>query len=250
MNIDELRKSLYDTYVTWYSELSADPIIAAPDISLPYFIYLPDNWTESPTRILIVGEEGFGEVGCDRDKRKTQFNIIETIQDFNRYCLSDKTLNRRPFWRRINYLKSVFPDASFCWTNLDKVHRLKAKDSKSGCKLLTSQRKALHNYPILADEIKIIHPTHVIFFGWYGYSLEKEFSDFDKTIYDNLYKNGNDGWKLDGYCTPILSADNVQYIFTYHPGWCTRYNHENDVRIKIKNVILNPQTIDGNKPLN
>lgn len=172
MNIDELRKNLYNTYTTWYSDLSSDPIIADPDISLPYFIYLPDNWTKSQIRVLIVGEEGFGHIGCDRDKRETKFNIIEAVQSFNSNCLSDKTLNRRPFWRRINYLRESFQNACFCWTNLDKVHRLIESGSKSSCKLLKSQREVLHKYPILADEIKIIHPTHVIFFGWYGYSLE------------------------------------------------------------------------------
>ena len=246
MIIKELRKKLFDVYAEWYSNLSKNAVIKDENISLPYFIYLPDNWAVSPIRILIVGEEGYGYIGGQTDKRVATGDVISKIQNFNHNYFSDKTLNRRPFWRRISYLRESFPNACFCWTNLDKVHRLKAEGSKSSCKLLKAQREALHEYPILHKEIAIIHPTHVIFCGWYGYSLEKEFNDFDKTICDNLYQNGSDGWKSDGYCTPILSADSSQYLFTYHPGWCTRNHYEDSVREKIRDLILNFNTKDDN----
>ena len=221
MIIKELRKKLFDVYAEWYSNLSKNAVIKDENISLPYFIYLPDNWAVSPIRILIVGEEGYGYIGGQTDKRVATGDVISKIQNFNHNCFSDKTLNRRPFWRRISYLRESFPNACFCWTNLDKVHRLKAEGSKSSCKLLKAQREALHEYPILHKEIAIIHPTHVIFCG-------------------------SDGWKSDGYCTPILSADSSQYIFTYHPGWCTRNHYEDSVREKIRDLILNFNTKDDN----
>ncbi len=60
----------------------------------------------------------------------------------------------------------------FCWTDLDKVHRLidRSRNIKS-CKLTSVQRSELHKYPILQAEINIIKPTHIIFFGWYGVSF-------------------------------------------------------------------------------
>ena len=149
MIIKELRKKLFDVYAEWYSNLSKNAVIKDENISLPYFIYLPDNWAVSPIRILIVGEEGYGYIGGQTDKRVATGDVISKIQNFNHNCFSDKTLNRRPFWRRISYLRESFPNACFCWTNLDKVHRLKAEGSKSSCKLLKAQREALHEYPIL-----------------------------------------------------------------------------------------------------
>ena len=60
-NISTLRKSLYEEYATWNQKIFSSPTLTGNDISLPYYIYLSDNWVDCKKRILIVGEEGFGK---------------------------------------------------------------------------------------------------------------------------------------------------------------------------------------------
>ena len=229
-NITNLRKALYEKYVTWNQEIFKNPTLSESNISLPYYIYLPDNWSDSKMRILIVGEEGFGRKGCERDRDVVTENIIETVQEFNKTCMFEWKMNNRPFWRRFNKLRENLSDASFCWTNIDKVHRLidPAQNIKR-CKLLTNQRAELHKYPILQSEIDTIKPTHIIFFGWYGYSLNFELPE----IYSKLYKDGKEKWVKDEYCTTITEDNGIKYIFTYHPNWCVRNGHEKNIIYKI-----------------
>lgn len=60
-DITNLRKKPYEKYMSWNQKISINPILPENNISLPYYIYLPDNWVDSKKRILIVGEEGFGK---------------------------------------------------------------------------------------------------------------------------------------------------------------------------------------------
>ena len=229
-NITDFRKALYVKYLVWNRKIFSNPVLSEDNISLPYYIYLPDDWADSKMRILIVGEEGYGQKGCDRDKSIVTENIIETVQTFNQTCMFEWKMNNRPFWRRFNKIRENLQGASFCWTDLDKVHRLidRSRNIKS-CKLTSVQRSELHKYPILQAEINIIKPTHIIFFGWYGVSLQLELPE----IYLKLYEYGDEQWKRDGYCTTLTDGNGIKYLFTYHPNWCVRNKHENNVLNKI-----------------
>lgn len=123
-NITDFRKALYVKYLVWNRKIFSNPVLSEDNISLPYYIYLPDDWADSKMRILIVGEEGYGQKGCDRDKSIVTENIIETVQTFNKKCMFEWKMNNRPFWRRFNKIRENLQGASFCWTDLDKVHRL------------------------------------------------------------------------------------------------------------------------------
>ena len=148
-------------------------------------------------------------------------------------------MNNRPFWRRFNKLRENLQDASFCWTDLDKVHRLidPSRGIKS-CRLTDVQSNELHKYPVLQAEIDIIKPTHIVFFGWYGYSLRCELPE----IYCKLYKAGKEQWIEDGFCTTITADNDIRYIFTYHPNWCTRNGHEESVIEKITSICNTVET--------
>lgn len=238
-NTEVLRKELYEMYRNWNQKIFASDILTQKDISLPYYIYLPDNWTTSKTRILVVGEEGYGYKGGSRDRSVVTENIIETVQQFNKNCMFEWKMNNRPFWRRFNKLRENLQDASFCWTDLDKVHRL--IDPSSGiksCRLTDLQSNELHKYPVLQAEIDIIKPTHIVFFGWYGYSLRCELPE----IYCKLYKAGKEQWIEDGFCTTITADNDIRYIFTYHPNWCTRNGHEESVIKKITSICNTVET--------
>ena len=60
-NITDFRKALYVKYLVWNRKIFSNPVLSEDNISLPYYIYLPDDWADSKMRILIVGEEGYGQ---------------------------------------------------------------------------------------------------------------------------------------------------------------------------------------------
>lgn len=76
-NITYSREKLYKKYLVWTNNLSADTILTENNISLPYYIYLPDNWVDSKMRILIVGEEGYGYKGCSADRNLLPIMLLK-----------------------------------------------------------------------------------------------------------------------------------------------------------------------------
>lgn len=187
--LKERRKQLYEMYKVWESELkSVCPQIIAEGYSYPYYLHIPDNWFESDVRIMIVGEEGAGE---------KQYNeTIETAQRFNNEYLQSQInhgdqnygKNSSQFWHRFRKVASL-PGVSVVWNNLDKIHISR----KGNGKLKIKDRKVLHQTPtkVLQEEINLLGPTHVIFFGWYGISLQSEcphvFTDLnDLPLFQNL----------------------------------------------------------------
>lgn len=223
--IEEKRNELFDVYQKWKQELKQTcPELINEQYSHPYYLHIPDKWYESQYRILIVGEEGYGE--------KTFDTSIKKAQEFNRtYLLSqidpdqlDKNdrykRNGSSFWRRIRSIAELMKgngsSYSITWTNLDMIHHLKTGDRK--CVLQDDERIALHSTPtkILSEEIRILEPTHVIYFGWYGISLEKELP----AVFRLLYPNGlgdDSQWKEEKMAK--YQENGVWHIFTYHPGW-------------------------------
>ena len=111
-NITDFRKALYEKYLVWNRKIFSNTVLSEDNISLPYYIYLPDDWADSKMRILIVGEEGYGQKGCDRDKSIVTENIIETVQTFNKKCMFEWKMNNRPFWRRFNKLRENLQGAT------------------------------------------------------------------------------------------------------------------------------------------
>lgn len=219
--LPEKRAQLLEIYQKWEKELEA---ISLSDrrqaYSHPYYLHIPDNWFIFRCRILIVGEEGYGESPCDIS--------IGEAQAFNRDYLKSQlglpnSANYRrsssAFWRRIRAIAALLDGSGFSitWTNLDKLHRC----GRGNCKLREADRIALHSTPtrILSQEIRILQPTHVIYFGWYGTSLERELP----TVYEKLYPPRHEidfMWK-GGKIDPIWEGD-VCHIFTYHPNWGQR----------------------------
>ena len=235
--VEEKRKELFTAYQKWETELMEKcPELINKQYSHPYYLHIPDDWYESQYRILIVGEEGHGE--------KT-FNLpIEEAQEFNRDFLLDQLNNEgkhSPFWRRIWRIAELMKDKgypySITWTNLDMIHR----SAKNGnCKLKKKDRKALHDtdIKILSKEIETLQPTHVVYFGWYGVSLEKELPD----VFTRLYPNGlgdDSQWKDEKMAK--FRESGIWHIFTYHPSWGYRQKRDDNGKNyedKVLNQIL------------
>ena len=228
--VEEKRKELFEVYQTWENELKQScPKLITEEFSHPYYLYIPDDWYQSTYRILIVGEEGYGE--------KT-FNLpIEEAQEFNRdYLLrqlgKSKSVqykwNGSSFWRRIRSIAQLMNDNgssySITWTNLDMIHH---SIKQGNCKLKKKERESLHSTPtkILSKEIDMLRPTHVIYFGWYGISLEKELPD----VFSHLYPNGlgdNSQWKDEKMVK--FQENGIWHIFTYHPSWGYRQKRDDN----------------------
>lgn len=226
----------------WAKELySQNEYFSGNKFSNPYYACIPKGWYESPVRILVVGEEGHGDWGCGKKDGYKPYDV-DFIQKWNWQYLSSNTrpketmvhelykckenekVNKSAFWKRIRILS----DYGICaWTNIDKIHILGNK-----CALLKRDRINLHSTKrrILHDEIDVLKPTHVIFFGWYGISLEHELPEVYKLLYPNGPKDSS-VWKngvIDNY------VDGIHYIATYHPNWGYRHQGYED---KVLNVF-------------
>lgn len=201
------------------------PKLLGSAYSNPYYISIPDNWfeTQSP-RIMIVGEEGFGTYGCGKNDTPDKIidcHNIESIQALNYNYLRIQLgreagdINSSPFWRRF---REIAKHGECSWSNIDKIHLLR----NWNCRLPNNDRKLLHsiNTRILYEEISILNPTHIVFFGWYGISLQHELP----SLFERMYPNGlgdSSVWYKD---VASFKEDGRHYIFTYHPNWGYR-NH-------------------------
>lgn len=227
--IEEKRKQLYEIYKRWETELKmVCPQIITEGYSYPYYLYIPDNWFASSVRIMIVGEEGAGEKRYDE--------TIEVAQKFNKEYLQSQLnhgdenygKNCSQFWHRFRNIAAL-PNVSVVWNNLDKIHRSQKRNGK----LKVKDRKVLHQTPtkILREEIRLLNPTHIVFFGWYGLSLQYEIPN----VFDKLYPDGPKDysvWEKEKMAS--LSVEDINYIFTYHPGW---RNKGKDYESKVLQLI-------------
>lgn len=211
-------------YEKWLQELKEiSPNLLGRKYSNPYFISIPEGWYESETRILVVGEKGFGTWGCGKKDAEVSAYEISKIQNFNRQYLgkqlgyiamnSEDKKNASPFWRRF---RAIYQYGICAWTNIDKIHLLK----ESNCRLSVKDRKALHSLPtkILQEEIKILQPTHIVFFGWYGVSLKYELPE----VFNQLYPDGLGDSSVWYKSVVAFEVDQKKYIFAYHPAWGVR----------------------------
>ena len=221
---------LVEAYKKWISDIKKNvPQFLDKWYSNPYFACVPIGWVESENRILIVGEEGFGEWG----RGKSDGIVFDDIEKLQAYCwnslssyLNINTCNplygcyeqkseykRSPFWKRARTLSEY----GVCtWTNIDLIHIL-AKTS-SLCRLSLAERGELHSIStrILNEQINILNPTHIVYAGWYGVSLQHELPD----VFSKLYPGGLDDssiWKKK--VVHIEDEDGRHHIFAYHPNW-------------------------------
>lgn len=210
--IEEKRKELFQMYQQWETEFKETcPQLRNEKYSYPYYLHIPDNWFDSKYRVMIVGEEGAGNKQFDTP--------IQDAQKFNREYLllqldraNARKWNRSPFWRRLRAIKNL--GAAVCWNNIDKVHAIREKC----CNLNKCDREALHSTKtkILAEEIRILNPTHIVYFGWYGLSLQKELPKVFRILYPGGLSDYSQ-WKENKYKEIFLN--NIHHIFTYHPSW-------------------------------
>ena len=242
-----MNNQLIEVYRKWAEEIKKEhPKFLEDQYSNPYYACVPNGWIDSNVRILIVGEEGFGQWGMGKSDG-AEFDDIDTIQRYNwslisgnLHCINkhwlysdveNDSLIKSPFWNRIRKLAEF----GICaWTNNDLLHHL-GKYSKD-CRLSDEERKELHspNCNVLRNIIEVLNPTHIVFFGWYGVSLEPELPE----VFKELYPKGlGDKSKWFKNVVSITNGERV-YLFTYHPSWgCRQKGYEDKVMEMFKSSL-------------
>ena len=243
------RNDLLKMYEKWAKELKEikDINFTSEDFSMPYYSFVPDNWFDTgKIRIMIIGEEGRGN--WSKEWRSYGINEIigwakKHIQE--RLDHTNETLQKSEFWDRIESINNIDSRIVFVWSNLDKIHH----NGTKGCALGQGERKLLHGTEtkILAEEIRILKPTIVVFCGWKeGRKLifESEFEN-DKELsglYDKFFKKDKydyKDYKEDGMINLYkVTLNATDYFFTYHPNYKNRKykpdGYENFLIEKIK----------------
>lgn len=234
----EMDNGLKRAYKIWLEEIERkSPELLGEEYSNPYYMCVPKGWIESNIRIMIVGEEGFGKWGrgksegvCANDIEKIQtfcWNSLASYLDWenvnfqlypNAYLFD---FRNSPFWQRA---RKFYKYGICAWSNLDKIHILADKK----CALSDSDKIKLYSIDtrILQDEIDVLNPTHIVFFGWYGISLQHELPE----LFAKIYPNGLGDNTLWQNSVVNLKYNQRNYIFSYHPNWgIRRKGYENKV---------------------
>lgn len=252
--INQIREDLLVMYKEWANEFKEidNGRFLTEQYSNPYYISIPDNWFDNNVRIMIVGEEGFGEWGVGKQYgwRKGEdpwaFDDFEKIINYNRIKtlkqvgtklnleeagLCNKTNNK--FWIRYNNIYKL--GLPCVWNNLDKIHLLGNKN----CALSKKDREKLHSgiTKILAKEIEILKPTIILFCGWND--RNKAFKQEIPKIYDRFFVKAKYDYEEVSDCIYNVKTDKRCYIFTRHPNSRKKpkFYEENIVSI-LKTMIM------------
>ena len=204
------KEELINQYIIWVKEIKQKcPQFLSDIYSNPYYTSIPDEWYNKKNRIYVVGEEGFG---FEKDSNE-KFDDFDAIQKFNKdYMIlnlnKSNGYNKSPFWNRIRKINDL-GDMSITWGNIDKIHVLDERN----CSLSDEERHNLHSIKcnILEEEIKILDPTIVVFFGWYYASISYDFKSYYSKITSEYEKNKKS--PFDMIC------DGRVCIFSNHPKW-------------------------------
>lgn len=213
--VEQKREQLLALNRCYGEELKAAcPELCDEKHTAPYYIDIPDHWFDPSAkyRILVVGKEGYNP---KIDGTTPVERAIQEMMAFNKeYPGGEGMGNRSPFWRRFRRIMALgYPCA---WSNMDKIHLQQLRSGKY-YSMGTRERRRLHSVKtrVLHEEIDILRPTHVVFFGWYDISLAHECPEVLRLLYDRDVSE----WKMN-VC--LITYGDVKYLFTYHPGWGSR----------------------------
>ena len=210
---EKVNNELTKLYSSWYKEvLAIEPELFGRNYSNPWYMAVPPKWFKSNDRILIVGEEGFGWDGNGKEDG-IKPDEIRRLQEVNlsdwTYCIKTYQDGDHEFWQRAREVALLGVPCAY--TFLNKVCFKRDRRSK----LSDEYRKTIHNtsMKILAEEIRLIEPTVVFFFGWYGDALMAELP----LVHQKLYPGGegDSSMWLDSFAS--FEEGGIHYIFSYNP---------------------------------
>ena len=257
MNYQDMKTKLQSKYKEWIEQIRTNsPEFLEKDwYSNPYYVGVQANWCDrAVVKVLVVGEEGtfyHGQTGnakipsnCKGKVISFQLDDYENLMDWARdnldrqldLALSKDTvskkygfgLNQHRFWRWFRELQETAQNSklrvSFAITELDKI--CKQPKEKGSCCLTQHEERRLHlaenesRIAILKEEIDILQPDIVLFFGWYSGALKMELPELAKEVEG---RRSEWDFKSNDKAHPIkFENDKRTYIFSYHPSRMTK----------------------------
>ena len=213
--INEKIRALYER---WRGEVQCKyPYLFEQNFSNIFCPGITDDWAKSNIRMLIIGEEAtWGSRSLypkyeDNELLECQRWIID---DLSTKLSSDTKRCSSNFWKRIYAFQNAFPNAAFCWSNIDCINNAVTKGA-----LKEKDRKALHDCDtqLIRELVELIQPTHMVFFGWHNTSLKHEFPDLCDVVYPDAFDD-KQYLKKNGYIVDTVWKG-IKVVFTYHPQW-------------------------------
>lgn len=230
-----MQSELEDAYQQFKATTTLDPELATR-LSAPLLLRIPNKWSHSSTRLLIVGQEtrGWGfEKGQAHNRPDTAIKSFATFRampesvpaltewyerfEFGRYWPG---LVRSPFWRAYRAYRRALGedldgfDTSVLWTNLFRM----AYDEGSPLKLgnLKDHLLLKASGDLLRKEISILRPSAVIFHTGpkYESALREMFQDLEL-----VPMMGFDASRTSRIRSSLLPSTTWR---TYHPGYLNR----------------------------
>ncbi|SMN00068.1 hypothetical protein SPONN_1242 [uncultured Candidatus Thioglobus sp.] len=235
-NINEQLKNLYAKYCDKagkaYKSQNAK-------ISSPLLIKIDEEaYANAKKRVMIFGQETYGWHGKFGSKEIDflmcdYFMLLsENEKYFDNSIRSKKRLQKkrkgRPFWKGIRFFENGLKDSYIVWNNISKVGKMKGTGTNA--KIRKFEREYFKG--IINEEIRILKPDIIIFFGWSGYKNVKDKFDIDSKI---EHKDEN-GFKFSEIKFQSLECKAVRL---YHPAsyrYGKVFDQTKDEALKILNT--------------
>jgi len=222
----DFQEKLTELYSKHLWDFNVDTALATR-LSAPLLLHVPKFWSQSPLRILYVGQETLGwhhqEIKNLCDFRQAGHasidKLYERYQWFNFANNGESAANyRSPFWRFFRELRRISgnelngQNSTVLWTNLFHFSYDQQSVIKNAGNALTKIQS--YNRGLLSAEIQIIRPTHVIFVTGPNYDPELR-QEFPGVSYVGL--NANPQVSL------LSHAQLPKYTLrSYHPAYSQR----------------------------
>lgn len=171
-------------------------------VSQPLFLEVPEDYTRTKIRLMVVGQETFGWGESGRD---SLHDILSTYRTFD----LGRDYRRSPFWQAAHWIHRTLnpegPERAFLWSNLVKVDQARRRPSPQ-------IEEAVSALELLPAEIEITRPDVVVFFTGphYDQRLERTFPGV------RLHEVVPGVRQLDHAALPYHSYR------TYHPAYLRR----------------------------
>jgi len=215
------------------------PCEIAKKLFAPLLMKVGDKWETDQNKILIVGQEPLGweakkegikEGIYDYSDFLERPDSVKKLMDYyyEEFCFAKSSKNKSsPFWqafRRIagKGIQDLTANSNVIWTNLVKSsYDVTQDDAKLKIKPVFKMSEKLRNEilaifkGLLAEEIKILKPTKIIFFTgpYYDKILKGEFPKAEFYPYKT--------WKVRELAN-VSIEESIRAIRTYHPGYIRR----------------------------
>jgi len=185
-------------------------------VSDPLFMSVPDGYSQTNVRLLIVGQQTHGW----QNEKVGVKGLLQTYRNFD----LGREYTKSPFWQASHKLSdeinSSGPKRAFLWSNLIKVDQCQDRP-------IPEIEEAVSALGLLPEEIRLLKPHAVVFFTgpFYDDRLQRTFPNVEfRKVRSDLFQ----------LIHPNLPKKSFR---TYHPSYLIR-SGKKDVLDEIVNAII------------